>query len=71
VNFLRPQAFGEEEFDDESLLRFFHLAKWHKANVLSIIIIFFTVLCGIWPKIISVRNDQVFMSFQIIIVALG
>jgi hypothetical protein len=29
-----------------------------------------SVLCGISPKTISVRNDQVFMSFQTIIIAL-
>jgi hypothetical protein len=52
------------------LFRFFHLTRWYKANSMSIIIFFFTVLCRILSKIIYIRNDQVFISFRIIIVAL-
>jgi hypothetical protein len=57
ANCLGSRAFEEEEFDDEFLLRFFHLAKWRRANVMSTTIIFFTVLCRILLKIIEVRNN--------------
>jgi hypothetical protein len=70
LNCLRAKAFEEEEFENESLFQFCDLAKWRRVNNMSIIIIFFTVLCGILPKIISVRNDRIFISFQIIIVGL-
>jgi hypothetical protein len=53
VNCLGVKAFEEEESDDESLIRLFHLAKWRRLNVMWIIILFFTVLCRILPKIIS------------------
>jgi hypothetical protein len=33
------QSLWEGELDDESLLRFFYLAKWRRVNVMSIIII--------------------------------
>jgi hypothetical protein len=70
VNCLGARAFEKDEFDDESLLRFFHLAKCRGVDAMSIIISSFTVPCCISAKILDVRNEQVFISFQIIIVTL-
>jgi hypothetical protein len=36
VNSLRAKTFEKEEFDEESLLRFFHLAKDREVDVMSI-----------------------------------
>jgi hypothetical protein len=70
VNYLGAKIFEEKEFDDKSLLRFFDPAKWRRVNVILIIIIAFTVMCRILPKIIYPKNDQIFRSFQVVIVVL-
>jgi hypothetical protein len=69
VNYYGAKAF-EDKFDGESLLRLAHLAKWRRVTSRDHNH-FFTVLYGILSKIIDRKNDQVFISFQIIRVTLG
>jgi hypothetical protein len=67
VNCLRTKAFEEEQFDDESLLRFFYLRN-DFALMSCLSWLFFLVLCGILPKVAEVWNDQILICFQVIIV---
>jgi hypothetical protein len=71
VIWLAAKGFAKGDFHDESLLLFFHLAKERNLNIISIMILAFTVRYGMLPTIIRVSNDQLFLSFQTIRVALG
>jgi hypothetical protein len=51
VNPLEVNAFAKKEFHDKSLLWFFHLMKQRSLDIMSVMIVAFSVLCGILSKI--------------------